>query len=317
MVNIRATLERAEATGVLNVDSRRALEAFGKSLFFPRRSWPAILEAASALGLPEAELAALQAWLPRGRVDQKREDALAMLAAMCEVPDTPEPARTEFRFEWTNLWDEFVARSPSESLEAQHVIEELRLEGEQPYEQAKKRALLRLLARRDAERRELVLSPEDKRATLGRLRAARELFAQRDLDCWMATNGLDLASFERLIEDEARLETLARLFDTSLEPALLDELHLSGDYERLAKRAAGKKEALASAGPQESWDGATGPNIAALRLWFFEQHLRRPMPDDVDAFARSLGFSTLVKFDSALRREWLYLQLQRRRNAVT
>src|SRR6266568_6283294 len=80
MVNIRATLARAEADGFLSTASRRALEVFAKSLFFPHRTWHAIL--GGAHGLAEAELARLRSWLPHGRVDQKREDALAMLAAM-------------------------------------------------------------------------------------------------------------------------------------------------------------------------------------------------------------------------------------------
>ena len=39
MVNIRATLTRAETEGVLSKSSRGALEAFGKSMFFPQRNW--------------------------------------------------------------------------------------------------------------------------------------------------------------------------------------------------------------------------------------------------------------------------------------
>src|SRR6202044_3175181 len=39
MVNIRATLARAETVGILSKSSRSALEAFGKSMFFPQRSW--------------------------------------------------------------------------------------------------------------------------------------------------------------------------------------------------------------------------------------------------------------------------------------
>jgi len=47
MVNIRATLARAEVEGVVSPASRRALDAFAKSLFFPQRSWEALLAGAS------------------------------------------------------------------------------------------------------------------------------------------------------------------------------------------------------------------------------------------------------------------------------
>ena len=85
MVNIRATLARAEADSVVSLGSRRALEAFAKSLFFPQRSWETLLEAAVARGVGEAERDGLGDWLPRGRIDQKRLDALEMLAAMQEA----------------------------------------------------------------------------------------------------------------------------------------------------------------------------------------------------------------------------------------
>ena len=80
MVNIRETLALAETKGVLNPDSRRSLETLAKSLFSPsaigRSCWRPRLRTAS----PRREVAALRDWLPTGRVDRKRLDALAMLA---------------------------------------------------------------------------------------------------------------------------------------------------------------------------------------------------------------------------------------------
>jgi hypothetical protein len=43
-----------------------------------------------------------------------------------------------------------------------------------------------------------------------------------------------------------------------------------------------------------------------LRLWYFARRVGRPMPEDLGAFVRELGFSDVADFDSALRREWLY-----------
>ncbi len=82
MVNIRETLALAEKKGVVRTESRRSLERFAKSLYFGDRNWPVLLDGAAAQGVGESEAAALRDWLPAGRVDQKRLDALAMLAAM-------------------------------------------------------------------------------------------------------------------------------------------------------------------------------------------------------------------------------------------
>lgn len=312
MVNIRATLARAETEGFLDTGSRRALESFAKSLFFPHRTWPAVL--GGAHDVAEAELARLRSWLPQGRVDQKREDALAMLAAMRETLGRPEPHRPNFRFEWTQFWDDLVAQpgidsgasDPSMHVPYQDILEELRLEGDDSYGRTKARALARLLARLAARREGLNVSPQATRATLARVRGAHGLFTRAELDAWLERNHLDAGSLEALIEDQARADALAGSWGPALERDLLDELRLAGTYERLAARARQKKQALAT---NDVADDGSAPSPAALRLWFFEQHLGRPVPDDLDGYLRDLGIESSADFDSALRREWLYLRI--------
>lgn len=72
MVNIRATLEAAILAGVIGAAAAVDLAARAKSMFYKERTWQALLT-------NQAELAA---WLPAHRVDQKRQDALALLDAM-------------------------------------------------------------------------------------------------------------------------------------------------------------------------------------------------------------------------------------------
>ena len=133
MVNIRETLALAETNGILAPESRRSLERFAKALYFGERDWPTLLAAAPSIGVAETELAAFRDWLPNGRVDQKRLDALAMLAAMQESPGIGEPASPAFHFEWTYLWDVFVSRSGEYAAgtepSAQRVLDELRIQG--------------------------------------------------------------------------------------------------------------------------------------------------------------------------------------------
>ena len=43
-------------------------------------------------------------------------------------------------------------------------------------------------------------------------------------------------------------------------------------------------------------------------LWFFEQRLGRPMPDDLDAAVRALGLVDRSEFYRLLAREYLYLR---------
>ena len=56
-----------------------------------------------------------RAWLPQGRVDLKRRDALEMLAAMRTFLDTSQaPKQVTYDFAHTTLWDNAVAASESE-----------------------------------------------------------------------------------------------------------------------------------------------------------------------------------------------------------
>jgi hypothetical protein len=314
MVNIRATLARAETEGVLSKSSRGALEAFGKSMFFPQRNWQALLEGAATLGVAESERTALSAWLTNGRVDQKRADALEMLAAMREALLGSNETHPKFNFEWTYFWDEFVRRfeagheNPGASPQ-QRVVEELRLEGPEAYARVEAMALSRKVAVTGAAPMAPSPAPDSLRTTLTDIRARLGLFTRADLDRWMVRNDLDVVSMERLVADEASLAILHDRSSAALEPFLIDALRLSGAYERLVERARRKSDVLAAMAAGRA--GAPSASQAlALRLWYFERHLRRPLPDDVEDFARRLGFADVADFDAALLRERLYFNEQ-------
>ncbi|MBV9199381.1 MAG: tfuA protein [Alphaproteobacteria bacterium] len=81
MVNIRATLDKALAVGVLEGAMVAQLIEIAKTLFYKGRSWAAILQLASRARFPIA-LDRLVAWLPTGQFDQKRVDAVEIIATI-------------------------------------------------------------------------------------------------------------------------------------------------------------------------------------------------------------------------------------------
>jgi hypothetical protein len=266
MVTIRATLARAEAEGVLRPSSRRVLEEVGKSLFFSRRSWPALLEAAGERGLSPAGRAAFGLWLPGGRVDQKRLDALAMLAAMRQSTPAAVSPGPQFRFQRTHFWEEMtggpmgdpVAGDAAGSAD-ERILEELRLEGPAAYGEVKAAALLRWLAASEADRQGLPQSASASRLTLHRLREALGLFTRAELDAWLLRNHLEAAAFERLIQEQARAEAVTAALGATIHRPLLDELRLRGAYERLAERARKKHRAERGASDAVVLRTAAGP----------------------------------------------------------
>jgi hypothetical protein len=312
MVNIRATLARAEADGVILRATRYRLEAAGKSLFFPHRSWPAVLRVVGGGSCEsELELATFEKWLPGGAVDQKRDDALEMLVAMQDAAADQTPS-AGFRFERTHFWDDLVARAampgpqeePADRF-SEGIIDELRLLGPDVYAGAKCSALLRMLADSEASRRGAPLSDEVKRATATELRQALGLLSRSQLDDWIEASDLDDRSYARLVESEAQQRQAAAEADRQLlDRYLLDELRLSGQYRQLADRARDKAGRLG--------DGAAASgliNPAQLRAWYFESRLDRPIPEDIGSFAQSLGFSTTTELDRALQQEFVYARL--------
>jgi YcaO-like protein with predicted kinase domain len=109
MVNIRATLRAAVKDAALPASTADALENLAKAMFYPYRSFASMIEAGARAGLATTELQALAAWLPLGAVDQKRNDALALLDGIGErLTAGLAPKRTDFEFQWTVYWDALV-----------------------------------------------------------------------------------------------------------------------------------------------------------------------------------------------------------------
>jgi hypothetical protein len=168
MVDLRASLDAAEAAGVIDRASRTAVVAAMKSLHFPARSFARLGQAARAL-LGEAAAARLIDWLGTHGVAQKRVDAIAMLQAMaCLLENDPPPFRAPFRFERALVWEQFVrAAAPPDTTDAL-VLDELRLDP--PARLAAERAVLgRMVAPAD---------PTDIAATLDRFRTRQALWSR-------------------------------------------------------------------------------------------------------------------------------------------
>jgi hypothetical protein len=107
LVDIRLTLRRAERTGIVQCRTRRALEDMARSLHFLDRTYAALFDRARK-DLPVGErpmIQALQDWVERHAVRQKREDAIGLLrhvAASGTQPCRPAAAAEPFRM--TEAW---------------------------------------------------------------------------------------------------------------------------------------------------------------------------------------------------------------------
>ena len=322
MVNIRTTLRRAVAEGVLTTGMSRDLEVIAKAQFYQQRTWDRVLEIGSAEFVESKPLEALRGWLPVGRIDQKRDDAVALIAALdAALADGLAPFEPGFVFEETAMWDDALSAGWSTSLGGEEqlggegdglayelVLDELRLHG-RPFAEAMPRARSRLRALRDAERSGLQPDEKDVRAELQRFRIDLGLTARTSLDRWLVENDLDIPALQSLIEDEARLAGVEADWRPAHGEQLLAELRRSGDYAALAKRARQKQAALADAGYDDVDASDCGESPVQLLAWFLRRSGCESLPADRDGVMQVLGLSNSDNLNRLIAREYLYCRL--------
>jgi hypothetical protein len=229
LVNIRRTLERAQSEGVLDPGAHRAAVDFFADLPYAERTWPALLARMDQASEPAG--AALRAWLPSGRVDQKLLDAVAALEVAASGPSGPA---TDWVFERTAMWDEFVrvegGREPADAESAGASL--LRsLDDLAQGRQIKEAALTRLLAEEAAHRHGRVLGVDDLVEALDTLRLRLGLEDPAALTAWLAVNDLSQDGLARLLASESHVAWLTDALARELEGHVIDQLRLAGHYE--------------------------------------------------------------------------------------
>jgi len=112
MVNIRRTLSDALAHDIVSEATRQRLEELAKMLPYKDRTFANMIDLAREYGLAKLEVDQFAAWLPNGRVDQKREDALLLLRSLRQRMKTGfTPKDVKYHFEHTTLWERTVRES--------------------------------------------------------------------------------------------------------------------------------------------------------------------------------------------------------------
>lgn len=319
MVNIRATLARARLNGVIGDVTRSTLERIAKELFYPERVYSALIREGANQGLPAGELAALQSWLPAGRVNQKREDALAMLRAMRADLQADAAPAPPFSFEYTVFFDRLRnsageiasdANGWAEIISGDELLEELLVDGDL-YARTHQGALARHLALLEARRQDLTIDGDGLEAAIADFRRSHGLL-DGSLDSWLAANQLNEAQFRALVREDALLRQLVTYrIGWDVRRRLSDELRMMGEYARVAGRASHKQKVLESHGLQNPSLEEIGLTLDALLNWYTEysQQSPRDCAQGRMAVAR-YARENRAGFTRALLREFCYQTLQ-------
>jgi hypothetical protein len=95
-----------------------------------------------------------------------------------------------------------------------------------------------------------------------------------------------------------------------VESRIIDELLMSGEYDRLAARARDKERTLELIGLQNPSPSDVRVSWDDLCRWYFEERLGQPIPHDVPRYARECGFEDEMCLRRAVLREYCYVANQ-------
>jgi hypothetical protein len=309
MVNIRATLIAATNEGIISDASRDAITATAKAIYYRQRTYANLLERSAMPSVPPAQIDALRRWLPLGRINQKQRDACQLLNIVSEFTATdPSPLVVSYRFARSEMWESDSAwaapigsAADEAALLREDLLDELRLDPEL-YRDIREAALARAFALREADRQGIELSDREQhnasRAWLRRV--------GRPGQDWCAANHLDDAAFAEFVTEEERKRRLEALAAPLIERHIVNALRARGEFAALAARTIDKNRVLATRGASEATISELGLSLLDLLSWYFETRLRRPIPQDIDDFAATQGFSDAARFYRAVLHEYLH-----------
>ena len=320
LVNIRHTLAAALSQQVIDQHTHDELIKQARLIHFSERSYSRLLTQGHACGLSSKSLKHVEDWLPEGRIDQKRIDAVLLLKRVAEqMQQAHSPMQVQFNFEETEIWRDAVADMRSkqdafkepETLE-QAIIDELRLDTEN-YLKIKQSALLHYTLDTDEKKSyrtkleysgrntDQTVSEHSRRQIADDYRRANSLFERDSVDHWLRKNDMEVADFDDMINHESRFRSV---LNTPDEPAIINaliaRLRLSGDYPALARRAREKLAVLARFPANTMAD-------AQLLFWHFRQQRKQDIPENIASYASDLGLHDETQLIELLRREHLFL----------
>ena len=309
MVNIRATIRAAAATGVIDDDVAMRLGELAKRTFYADRSFTRLVaEARRDASLADVDLDRLAMWLPGGHIDQKRLDAVAMLEAIAALAaSSPAPMRVHYPFSHTTFFEDSCHRAnrdrPLDRATPVRLDDMLTTAGLDPsFEFLRARAALRVLATWWAERWDMRVEGRAWNDGANRFWEERGVTDAEGAAAWMAAHDVDAAELERLV----RAEAFRRLAEEDIRPelpgALLDELRLSGGYAAIRDRAHAHRALRDDVESELAAEPVEAAATDLLRWWFYDR-FGVPVPDDLAGHARRSGFDGVPQLIRALERE--------------
>ncbi|MBW4544355.1 MAG: TfuA-related McrA-glycine thioamidation protein [Symplocastrum torsivum CPER-KK1] len=274
MVNVRATFRRAKDEGVISKKLFEQLTAIAKSIYFPKRRFPAIFSKAATVGISQKELEGIANFVKEKYVDIKRQDAVLLLKTLRDLRESLPQASSKFDLVknqfFSSLYyrDRTIKRNDTAvplgdiaGYAALHLpdFNDINL-------QASNRALVQILAGiLDIKVSQVEMDKESRR-----FRSRYTLREESAFLEWLEQNDLTLEEFNQLMSEMAccrRLQNwlFTRKANETNTKIVLDELRLQNRYQECAEAAAKKEQLVEKYYPdfsEEKYDDLTMARLA-------------------------------------------------------
>ena len=315
MVSIRATLDQAVVEKVLTKKVAVELCVLAKQANYRDRNWETVLASAHGQALEASTFKKFAGWLKENAIDQKKQDAVAMLEAVKEMMNTNSTGHeASFEFEWTNLWHRASAQwpqtKPNESgsgeVDINSVLNELRLLPDEfvTYRDAAKLRYLALSGAKNPAGRPDQRTLTDK---ITSFRQQNNLLTRASLDRWLEQNDLTADALHEILEGKFYEDTAVDVTSPEFSKELIIVLKLGGKYHTLSERARSKIGVLGKGSSSFNKPQDIGMQGVALVNWYFRQVLEREIPQDIDIHVREMGLTSRKEFYQLLVQEHCYL----------
>jgi len=231
MVDIRDACEAAVEVGVLSQELADQLTRISKDMYFAERSCQAAAQQAEANGVDREGLGAWLDFVRRRGPGLKERDAELMLLHMRDFLATePGPFCANFTLQRTEFLERFhneVELSRVTQLDRQPAEEHELLRGGATVAELREKQLLRILARREAERMGWQLTEEEVQEKAELFRSHHGLESPANMANWMESEGLSETMFWQFINDACLIDRLRRLYGHAIESGLPDQLRIA------------------------------------------------------------------------------------------
>lgn len=315
MVNLRLGLQLAAERGLLSETHSRDLIDAMKRRFYPERSWGAVYGEARSMGIADEAIEKLRDFVKRERPDEKRANAIALLEHLAQEPAAGEqPPAPQFTFEFTTFWDRLTAlskpvaeldeASKRERLHDHRVRRHIQL-SRSTYEQGRRRALLLLLVKNEAERLGLTVSASEVSQAAEAFRRERNLLSTDAMEVWMRENHLSRKTYSRLMKLQALEQKVAQHHKSAVNDSISSALQVEGGFAELAQVVQDKWQCLDEAGISDPTFEDTGLTEEGFARWYEDRHGKVHAPT-LEEHALHMGFESHREFLTEAFAHYIY-----------